>query len=171
MDAFVETYQMEDVENQATEKLLEMSQRTRLKLYKTKVYEQLVKIEMMTAATDAEAHKIKVKDQKYWIKVVLGGLQKIVDKKILKKFKNAVSVYDDVMSKFLKDEFTSLKSMFDEATKHESFLIKFAAESEHKCYWGKATSRRQQQNRKTAQAADSGEDAVCLVDAEQSKLR
>ena len=65
-----------------------------------------------------------------------------------------MSVYDDVMSKLLKAEFTSLKTMFDEAAKHESFLIKLAAESKAKCYWGKATSRRQQHNRKTAQAAD-----------------
>ena len=111
-----------------------MAQRTRLKLYKAEVYEQLVKMELMAAANDTEAHKLKVKDQRYWIKVVLGGLQKTVDKRITKKFKNAVSIYDDVMSKFLKNEFVSLKTMFDEAAKHESFLMKLAAEAKAKCY-------------------------------------
>ena len=103
-----------------------MSQRTRLKLYKTEVYEQLVKTEMMAAATDAEAHKLIDQGER---PTVLGGLQKTVDKKILKKFKNAASVYDYVLSKFLRDEFASLKTMFDEAAKHESFLIKLAAEA------------------------------------------
>ena len=90
MDAFVLSYPMEDVENQATEKLLEMTQKTRLKPYKTEVYDQLVKMEMMTAANDAEAHKIKVKDNRFRIKVVLGGFQRTLDKRISKKFKNAL---------------------------------------------------------------------------------
>ena len=167
MDAFVLSYPMEDVENQATEKLLEMTQKTRLKPYKTEVYDQLVKMEMITAANDVEAHKIKVKDNRFWIKVVMGGFQRTLDKRISKKFKNALSIHDFVLAKFLKDEFNSMKQMFDAAAAHEIFLIRLAGEAKTKGYWNKAASKRQPQHRRSAQAADSGDDAVCLVDAEQ----
>ena len=167
MDAFVLSYPMEDVENQATEKLLEMTQKTRLKPYKTEVYDQLVKMEMITAANDVEAHKIKVKDNRFWIKVVLGGFQRTLDKRISKKFKNALSIHDFVLAKFLKDEFNSMKQMFDAAAAHEGFLIKLAGEAKTKGYWNKSASKRQPQHRRSAQAADSGDDAVCLVDVEQ----
>ena len=133
MDAFVLSHPMEDGENQATEKLLEMVQKTRLKLYRSEVYDQLVKMEMMAAATDAEAHKVKVKDNRYWIKVVLGGFQKTLDKRITKKFKNALSLHDYVLGKLLKEEFTSMKTMFDKAAKHEGFLIKLAEEVKATC--------------------------------------
>ena len=165
MDVFVLSHPMEDVKNQATEKLLEMAQKTRLKLYRSGVYEQLVKMEMMAVATDAEAHKIKVKDNRYWIRVVLGGFQKTLDKSIIKKFKNALSIHDYVLGEFLKDEFASMKTMSDEAAKHEGFLIKLAGEAKTKGYWGKA-AKRQHQQRRSAQAPDSGDDATCLVDAE-----
>jgi hypothetical protein len=119
-------------------------------------------MEMMAVATDAEAHKIKVKDNRYWIKVVLGGFQKTLDESIIKKFKKALSIHDYVLGKFLKDEFASMKTMSDEAAKHEGFLIKLAGEAKTKGYWGKA-AKRQHQRRRSAQAADSGDDAVCDV--------
>ena len=78
-----------------------------------------------------------------------------------------LSIHDFVLAKFLKDEFTSIKTMFDEAAKHEGFLIKLAGEAKTKGYWGKSTKRQHQQRRNT-QAADSGDNAVCLVDAEQA---
>ena len=126
-------------------------------------------MEMMAAATDAEAHKIKVdvKGNRYWIKVVLGGFQKTLDKIIIKKFKNALSIHDYVLGKFLKDEFASMKTMFDEAAKHEGLLVTLAGEAKTKGYWGNA-AKRQHQQRRSAQAADPGDAAVCLVDAEQT---
>ena len=72
-----------------------------------------------------------------------------------------------MLGRFLKDEFNSMKTMFDDAAKHEGFLIKLAGEAKTECYWGKATKRQHPQRRGT-QAADSGDEAVCLVDAEQT---
>ena len=72
--------------------------------------------------------------------------------------KRLPSVHDFVLGKFLKDEFNSMKTMFDEAAEHEGFLIKLAGEAKTKCYWVKA-SKRQHQQRRSTQAADSGDDA------------